>query len=68
MTPSYKSNESGLQLRYKKQRQNENNAILDWKDQKKSSLCVNYIVHHNLYLYSSFQQNVAKHFIGMSES
>lgn len=68
MSLSYKSNESGLQLRYKNQRRNPNNAISAWKDQKKSSLCVNYILYHNLSLYSSFQQNVAKHFIGKVES
>jgi len=27
MSPSYKSNETGLQLRYKNQRQNQNDAI-----------------------------------------
>lgn len=44
-----------------------NNAIPAWKDQK-SILCVNQRLSHNLSLYGSFQENVAKHFIGMVES
>lgn len=68
MSPPHKSNEPGLQLKYKNQRQNQNNAISAWKNQKKSSLCVNDLLYHNLSLCSSFQQNVAKQFIGMVES